>query len=69
MNFEQVMVDVIRYLAAFTATEDVRHISAARKALANYAYDNGGASREFQALWDVTMAVQRYISQIGVEYA
>lgn len=69
MTFERVMVDVIRYLAAFTATEDVCHISAARKLLANYAYENGGASREFQALWDVTIAVQRQIFQIGVDCA
>ena len=71
MSFEQVMVDVIRYLAAFTATEDVRHISAARKALANYANDMTTMvpPREFQALWDVTITVQRHISQIGVEYA
>lgn len=65
--FEQVMVDVVRYLAAYTATEDVNHIAAARQLLAGYAYDNGGTSQEFQALWGVTIGLQRYISRVGVD--
>jgi hypothetical protein len=62
---EKVMVDVIRYLAAFTATEDRAHIGAARTILTNYAYIYGGASREFQALWDVTITLQRHINPVG----
>jgi hypothetical protein len=66
MEFQQVMIDVVRYLAAFTATEAPAHIGAARKLLANYAHKHGGASREFQALWDVTITMQRHIYKIGV---
>jgi hypothetical protein len=66
MEFQQLMIDVVRYLAAFTATESAADISAARQLLAGYAYKHGGASREFQALWDVTICLQRHIYRIGV---
>jgi len=62
---EKIMVDVIRYLAAFTATADRAHIGAARTILTNYANTYGGASREFQALWDVTITLQRHINSNG----
>ena len=60
MEFKQLMIDVVRYLAAFTATEDMRDIGAARTAIHRYAQEHG-SEPELVALWDVTISVQRHI--------
>jgi len=60
MTFQKLMTDVIKHLAAFSATEDVRHISAARQAMVKHAATYG-TWREYQALWDVTICLQRQI--------
>ena len=65
MTFQKLMTDVIKHLAAFSATEDVRHISAARQAMVKHA-PTYGTWREYQALWDVTICLQRQI-QIGAD--
>ena len=64
MTFERVIVDVIRYLAAFTATEDVQHISAARQSILACRREFG-LTPELMDLWSVTLAVQRQILQVG----
>ena len=66
--FEPVMVDVIKNLAAFAATEDRAHLAQARKALARYEEQYGNGSRDFEALWRVTISLQRHICDIGVEH-
>ena len=66
MEFKEAMIDVIRYLAAYTATEDSAEIAAARKTVHRYASENGTVD-EVLALWDVTIMVQRYISDVGVD--
>lgn len=68
MDFENLMVDVIRYLAAFTASNDVQHIAAARQAIIEYRREYG-PTPDLMALWRVTLSVQRHISQIGVNCA
>ena len=65
MTFQKLLTDVIKHLAAFSATEDVQHISAARQAMAKHA-PTYGTWREYQALWDVTICLQRQI-QIGAD--
>jgi hypothetical protein len=65
MTFQKLLTDVIKHLAAFSATEDVQHISAARQAMVKHA-PTYGTWREYQALWDVTICLQRQI-QIGAD--
>jgi len=67
MELQQVMVDAIRYLAAYTATEDSCDIAKARQIINEYAQEYGVGSKELLALWDVTISLQRYISRVGAE--